>query len=52
MGVRVEGAHRRSKTRTDPSAETEAKTPTPPQAMSYTSLSCAMSCGGARQAGL
>lgn len=34
----------RSKTRTEPSAETLAKTPTPPQAMSYTSLSCAISC--------
>ena len=38
------GAHRRSNTRTEPSAETEAKTPTPPHAMSYTSLSCAISC--------
>jgi hypothetical protein len=28
----------------EPSAETEAKTSGPPQAMSYTSLSCAMSC--------
>ena len=37
-------AHRRSNTRTEPSADTEAKTPTPPHAMSYTSLSCAMSC--------
>ena len=34
----------RSKTRTEPSAETEAKTPTPPHAMSYTSRSCAISC--------
>ena len=39
------GEHLRSKTRTEPSAETEAKTPAPPppQAMSYTSRSCAMS---------
>ena len=29
-------AHRRSNTRTEPSADTEAKMPTPPQAMSYT----------------
>jgi len=36
--------HRRSNTRTEPSAETEANTPTPPQAMSYTSRSCAISC--------
>ena len=35
---------RRSNTRTEPSAETEAKTPTPPQAMSKTSRSCAISC--------
>lgn len=32
-------ANLRSNTRTEPSAETEANTPTPPQAMSYTSLS-------------
>ena len=37
-------AHLRSKTRTEPSADTEAKTPTPPQAMSYTALSWAISC--------
>lgn len=36
--------YRRSNTRTEPSAETEANTPTPPQAMSYTSRSCAISC--------
>ncbi|KAF7079834.1 hypothetical protein CFC21_084008 [Triticum aestivum] len=35
---------RRSKTRTEPSAETEAKTPASPHAMSCTALSCAMSC--------
>ena len=35
---------RRSNTRTLPSAETLAKTSGPPHAMSYTSLSCAMSC--------
>nr|ACR36533.1 unknown [Zea mays] len=35
---------RRSKTRTEPSADTEAKTPASPQAMSCTALSCAMSC--------
>eukprot|EP00983_Pelagomonas_calceolata_P061067 1146656-Pelagomonas_calceolata.AAC.2 len=38
------GAHLRSKTLTLPSAATVANTPQPPQAMSYTSLSCAMSC--------
>ncbi|GLU24113.1 hypothetical protein SLE2022_400740 [Rubroshorea leprosula] len=35
----------RSKTLTEPSAETEAKTPTPPQAISYTSLSWANELG-------
>mmetsp|Transcript_8022 Transcript_8022/g.26464 ORF Transcript_8022/g.26464 Transcript_8022/m.26464 type:complete len:205 (-) Transcript_8022:227-841(-) len=35
---------RKSKTLTEPSAEAEAKTSGPPQAMSWTSLSCAMSC--------
>jgi hypothetical protein len=36
-------AHRRSNTRTEPSADTVANTPGPPQAMSYTSRSWAIS---------
>ncbi len=40
----IEGRdHLRSKIRTEPSADTDANTPTPPQAMSYTSLSWAIS---------